>query len=138
MSNDMGVTWEFTENEIYMERWIYNTEYLISNEYIFSYFHDDTIIYRQRINDMNFNTLILSLNKKVKDRVMVYPNPTKNILNISGSGIYSVEIYSLEGKLLKLTRNVQKVDISMLKNGIYIAILKKNDKHISRIKIIKE
>ena len=63
----------------------------------------------------------------------VYPNPTSSLININDT-FSSIEIYSIEGKLI-LTTQEKKINIENYMNGVYI--LKIIGKDTKTIKIIK-
>lgn len=73
--------------------------------------------------------------------VSVYPNPAKNLINISAKeNLVSCTIYTLDGKTL-LTTPIEKgaaVDLSNLEKGLYIMALTLNDGTTVVRKIIKE
>lgn len=50
----------------------------------------------------------------------VYPNPTRSTVYINGFDIEAIEVYALNGKLIFVTNN-QKIDLSGLSKGIYLA-----------------
>ena len=58
---------------------------------------------------------------------LAYPNPVKDILNISGVPVHSISIYDMQGRLmLSVTtdgRDSQQIDCSALPDGIYIVKL---------------
>ena len=67
----------------------------------------------------------------------VYPNPAIDYLNISGQNIESVKVYNMIGRLVLLDTNTTsdlKLDVSSLKNGIYLTVV--NDK--KRFQFIKK
>jgi hypothetical protein len=61
------------------------------------------------------------LNIASKAQFSIYPNPAKNEIRInSSSALQSIEIYSVEGKLvLKVANPVNLVNISLLQSGLY-------------------
>ena len=73
--------------------------------------------------------------------ISVYPNPTTDYLNIkiSGSASFNVNIYDLNGKLLKSEKNNTSIQIQDLTNGLYIVEILdlESDNKIIK-KIIKE
>ena len=73
--------------------------------------------------------------------IRVYPNPTTDYLNIkiSGSTSFNVNIYDLNGKLLKSEKNNTSIKIQELTNGLYVLEIVdfENDNIIIK-KIIKE
>ena len=57
--------------------------------------------------------------------VEVYPNPASDMLYINSiNSIYEVEVYSLNGQLLKQQQNVSHIDVSSLSQGIYMVRVK--------------
>lgn len=63
-------------------------------------------------------------NKEISENITIYPNPTKNSINLTGLSYKSnVNIYDLTGKLLiKETSNISNktINVSNLASGIYI------------------
>lgn len=56
--------------------------------------------------------------------VTVYPNPTQNQLNISGSGISATTIYDLQGQVVVGQSYSKTIDVSLLPAGMYVAQIK--------------
>jgi hypothetical protein len=55
----------------------------------------------------------------------VYPNPAQNMLHIEGTGLTEVEVFNIMGQsILNINDNIETVDISHLKNGIYFIRIK--------------
>ena len=79
--------------------------------------------------DLDFSTN----NKNITDNnsIVIYPNPTKNKLNIKGDYVL-LEIYDNLGKLALRTSSKREIDISLLKNGLYTARIKTNESSISK------
>ena len=70
--------------------------------------------------------------------INVYPNPVSNVLNIkSDERIESIEIYSLEGKLMSRTTNTNSINVAEFSNGIYLLKVQTVNK-IYQTKIYKE
>ena len=73
------------------------------------------------------NTPYLSINNIQLQENYIFPNPAKEIINFKKT-FDLIEIYTLQGTLLiekYLTDNQKTLDISFLKSGLYIVILKK-------------
>jgi hypothetical protein len=49
----------------------------------------------------------------------MYPNPAQNVLNFDVYGENNISIHTVDGSRIRAARNVSKVDISDLNNGIY-------------------
>ncbi len=70
--------------------------------------------------------------------VDIYPNPTRDILNISIDGEAQAEIYNLAGQLIKKPIvNNRQINVSELNIGQYIIMIKQEDK-VSVTKFIKK
>ena len=78
-----------------------------------------------------------SLNELNGEGIIIYPNPTKDILNIDTRLEINVKIYDIMGKLLINEENNNRIDISTVSSGIYNMIIT-HDKMKWSKKIIKE
>jgi len=70
------------------------------------------------------------------ENLEVYPNPTSELLVISGvKGAYDIKLVSLLGKTILSGKNNRELDLSKLKNGIYLLEIttKKGIKQVVRI-----
>lgn len=67
-----------------------------------------------------------------------YPNPAKERITIYSKGMLSVNIYNVQGKLVKQTRGgkVQEINISNLSKGIYIIEAVNSVNAVSRKKLV--
>ena len=76
--------------------------------------------------------------RRLESSIAIYPNPTKNILNIV-SGLDGVEfiLYDLMGKVLIQRSNSNQVDLTRYSNGVYVLEIWHDGKKY-RNKIIKE
>jgi hypothetical protein len=76
------------------------------------------------------------------ENVIIYPNPTNGIMNLSFSDTktYQVKIYDLLGKTLLIRDDIagdERIDISEYEDGIYIIRIQNGDKIVTS-KIIKK
>lgn len=114
-----------------------------------SYFNgaiDDLKIYNYALSQTEVNNLFnnndatlssLSFNQNNLE-VAVYPNPVKDILNVTAATeIKSVEIYNLQGQKVKMSSQKQ-VSVSDLAKGIYFVKSQDINNAISTQKIVKE
>ncbi len=69
--------------------------------------------------------------------LVVYPNPTKGILNIKGVGVERVKIFDASGRLV-MTHTSPQVDLTDLKAGVYMIELLDQSGHVSMHRIILE
>jgi hypothetical protein len=69
----------------------------------------------------------------------IYPNPTDGLLNITGlSEVNTIELYSLEGKLMKTWNNASSaLDMSELKSGVYQLVVTSNMERIVKSILIQ-
>lgn len=63
--------------------------------------------------------------RELRRDISIYPNPADQYLNIEGvEGFQSVEMWELSGKLVqKLSPHTDRLDVSGLRNGIYLLVL---------------
>ncbi|MBN2773775.1 MAG: carboxylesterase family protein [Prolixibacteraceae bacterium] len=66
--------------------------------------------------------------------VTIFPNPVKNILNISGiSAPFNLKIYDIAGvKLSHVKVSENRFDIGFLRNGVYLLVIEKDGNRIVR------
>ena len=71
------------------------------------------------------------------DILMFYPNPAREILNITCSNDFTVRIFNETGKLVLTAKNEHQINLSSLRTGLYIMEI--NTKSgITRHKLMKE
>ena len=51
--------------------------------------------------------------------IVVYPNPTSDILNIITELDINVNVYDITGKIIKLDHTEKQIDLSNLPSGVY-------------------
>ena len=88
------------------------------------------IDYSSELNELNTNI------------ITIYPNPTSDILMISGlnkvSGVRGLEITSPKGDIIRrLEGTKEEINVSMLKSGIYFLNIN-HDKGVETIRFIKQ
>ncbi|QRM88775.1 peptidoglycan DD-metalloendopeptidase family protein [Lacinutrix sp. WUR7] len=90
-----------------------------------------------------FNIQTLSIAENELESVSIYPNPTKDYINISSSNsITKARLVDLQGKIIQTIHNVsegiQKVSLEAVSNGTYFLTLESNSNQKKTFKIIKE
>jgi hypothetical protein len=60
--------------------------------------------------------------------IVVFPNPTQNILTIETRLQIKIEVYDIMGQLLIEEKNTKRLDLSNLANGMYNLSIIYNDK----------
>ena len=71
-----------------------------------------------------------------KDNILIYPNPARDIVNISGADIANVKVFNNMGQLILTQQNTNSIDVSELTNGIYILSIELLTGNITQKKII--
>ena len=66
-----------------------------------------------------------SINIDDKNKYIVFPNPANDVLTIQGKNVSSIKIFNIHGNIVlsKNVNNNKKVDISILKKGMYLVEL---------------
>ncbi|SIT97703.1 Por secretion system C-terminal sorting domain-containing protein [Epilithonimonas bovis DSM 19482] len=90
-----------------------------------------------QVEDYTLNVGQLAVSDVKKNSVNVYPNPAKDIINISNvSSKAQFEIYSVGGQLVNQGITDGKVNVSKLTKGVYILTVESNGEK-SQTKFIK-
>lgn len=86
------------------------------------------------------NCTLLATNEVNQNRLIsLYPNPVKDVLNInSKTKISNVEIYDMQGKLIKTVVNQSKILLTELPKGVYLVKIKNENHQVFSEKIIKD
>tara|TARA_R110002012_G_scaffold137990_2_gene293143 strand:+ start:204 stop:2648 length:2445 start_codon:yes stop_codon:yes gene_type:complete len=71
----------------------------------------------------------------LEDKIIIYPNPTKDIINIVGKD-FSIKVYNIAGELIIEDDNPTTIDLSNQASGIYTMQILSNNNIIIK-KIIK-
>ena len=93
----------------------------------------DTASYTFSVSSSN------NIANKTVANVYIYPNPTKNFINIeieNDNGCFEAEVYDFTGKLLETTNN-KPVSLAEYPNGIYLLKVAYGD-IVEQLKVIKE
>ena len=87
---------------------------------------------------LQYCTANLEVNEFLKEKVEVFPNPFSNKLNVKkGKEIYNYQLLNLIGQIISKGENIEQVDFSYLKKGVYfLKVTSKTGEEI--IKLIKE
>ncbi|MGL1886165.1 MAG: T9SS type A sorting domain-containing protein [Reichenbachiella sp.] len=83
----------------------------------------------------------LLLNNHRTKKLAVFPNPTHGLLYINqNQSLSTLDLFSLNGELIASidTKNQNSINLSSLKNGIYIGRLRHKDQYTNLVKIIKK
>ena len=84
-------------------------------------------------------------NKDNNDKILVYPNPAKEYIQIKFSNynsVYTIEIKSLHGQLIREEKNIQSshhtINVVDLKSGVYFYVIKEKGEVVKQGKLIKK
>ncbi len=91
------------------------------------------------IDSFSIDRESLAVSDVNKGALTIYPNPSKDVLNIAGNANYkSIQVYNLLGQKV-IDRPFEKsINISSLEKGSYIINLTKSDNTAENVKFIKE
>lgn len=86
--------------------------------------HDSTILAQEPIKNVRKITLINSEDLSATENIaipniVVYPNPTQDVLLVKGVELQTLRVFDLQGRLLKTTDDAQ-VTVSDLASGTYL------------------
>ena len=89
------------------------------------------------LDEKCFETYISNVGiTKYKDHIMVYPNPAKDFINITGDRVAELRIYNNIGQLILTQYNKNEINISGLTNGLYILTIETITGHTTQKKLI--
>ena len=69
--------------------------------------------------------------------IVVYPNPTSNVLNIDTRLDVDVEVYDMMGRQVLSEENVKRIDFTSVQDGIYNMVILYNELRITK-RVIKQ
>lgn len=93
------------------------------------------------LNGFKTNLIPTSVQTETKNDVVVYPNPTNNMINIANADKATIEVWNMLGqKMITIhsAKNMQSINLSGYQNGTYIVrIISENETIIRKINLIK-
>ena len=140
----------YRENELYRfqtENSLYNleddsnceVEFLLFNEGQPFYAHVTAVYIRDIESDYTEDVLVdgavLNINENNEQKAILYPNPTRGILNIENKELLNIQVFDLTGRLIKQYNPSTQIDLSNIQRGTYLIKLI-SEKGISVKKII--
>ena len=87
------------------------------------------------IETVYINPPALKIDDFVKQKAILYPNPTNGIINIGNENLKKIQIYDFSGKKIKELEPKSQIDLLDISKGIYLIKLI-SDKGITIDKII--
>lgn len=81
----------------------------------------------------------LATTEFTKCKIQIFPNPVADIISISGlDTINSVEIFNMNGQLIKTDQLGNKINVSSLMPGVYLLRATGKDSQIHEFKFVKK
>ncbi|MDC9722071.1 MAG: T9SS type A sorting domain-containing protein [Urechidicola sp.] len=89
-------------------------------------------------SDIDYSSFLsVEENDLTTNKVNIYPNPSSNIITIDAKQFKSVSVFDLNGRIV-LESEKEKINVSELANGIYLAKIKlENNAEVSKKLIVK-
>ncbi len=82
-------------------------------------------------------SIATGLDESSNQNVYIYPNPTNNLIHVSGLDNFSFEIMDLKGRVLSKGINGDKISVEIFADGIYVLKLE-NKGAINNFFVVKE
>lgn len=96
-------------------------------------------MYNLIIDDILVDATLATGNNDTRNAVSIYPNPFKDVLNISDvKGLNSISVSDVAGRTVKTAKAASNIDLSELKTGLYIVTLRYEDGSVKSFKAIKK
>jgi hypothetical protein len=99
--------------------------------------YENANIWKEFVNIVESGELI---NENFSDNISVFPNPSSDFININCKNMKSIEILSMDGKIIRkisISGDYVNVDISDLQSRIYIVMIKTEETCLIK-KIVKK
>ncbi|MCR4964796.1 MAG: T9SS type A sorting domain-containing protein [Bacteroidales bacterium] len=99
--------------------------------------HEGTIL---KVDDITLNYDNTAVSDHIDDVIDIYPNPTTDMLNITGmTDQFSYQLYDLTGRLLLSGNGDTRttVNVSALPTGVYLLHLQSNDQVVTRKVVVR-
>lgn len=89
--------------------------------------------------ELAHNSLMSVVDVHTQNNVVVYPNPTSGLINIqSDKNIHSLQLISVEGKIVRKMKAISELNIQDLPNGVYVLKVQLENGQQEIKKIIKK
>ena len=139
--------WEFGGANVF----VYDLSTPVDNTAgIFMVWNDELPIYNKVLNwqyeyeDETYSTQLyysgcMGLDETAESRLSVWPNPASETLSLNAKGLRQVEIFSMDGKLVKRMENsLETINVSNLAIGCYLLKVTFTDGDTTVRKFVKE
>jgi hypothetical protein len=85
---------------------------------------------------------LTSVNSLESDNIMLYPNPTNGVINISGvKNGYRIQVYNSAGSVIRninVKNDIEKISLNNEPAGMYIIVVSDNSKLLGKYKALKK
>ena len=116
----------------------YDLSAFVGQEIYIAFHSDTTFQWFVAIDDFEISGN-LATTDVVKNKISIFPNPFKNVLNISDiKGVKEISVSDVVGRSIKSVPVQKEIDLSDLKAGLYFVTLKLEDGSMQTIKAIKQ
>ena len=79
----------------------------------------------------------VSLSENVASNFSIYPNPTKQYVDVAGITVNRAYLYNLQGAKIELPAAIHnRIDLSRVNSGMYILIIEDDQKQIFNHKLM--
>ena len=110
---------EFLETPEYMD---FEVEFFQTYEYVVIAVYDDNC--ESACAPLSLELIPDAVQENWKE-AKVYPNPTKDMIHVEGTGLLQVEVFNILGQnVLSINENFESIRLNALQNGIYFVRIK--------------
>lgn len=102
-------------NYIWLKNYATNNDLFTTDNAIY---YDNLVVAKNYIGPISPKEKTNELIENQKNKIVLYPNPTKDLLFLSEK-VSLIELYDLNGKKLKEEQNVSQLTLENIENGIY-------------------
>ncbi len=116
----------------------YDLSAFVGKEIYIAFHSDTTFQWFVAVDDFQISGS-LATTDVVKNKISVFPNPFKEVLNISDiNGVKEISVSDVAGRSIKSLPVQKEINLSDLKAGLYFVTLKLEDGSTQTIKAIKQ
>jgi len=138
LPDENGTTLDFSGNQtqnLGFDFSINSTSHNISNSEIIAFVQDETS--KEVVNTVKFDmeNIFTDINNLNNNIISIYPNPSKDFVNIRSNKNYSITISDLKGKIVYRNDHPisnRNINISKFSSGMYIVKFTSDDKIITK------
>ncbi|MBO7616541.1 MAG: T9SS type A sorting domain-containing protein [Bacteroidales bacterium] len=80
----------------------------------------------------------LAVNDYEENCVMLYPNPTRNVVKIIGMDVAEVQVYNALGQMVKTAHGTSAISMEGLPQGVYLLRARDTDGKMQQARVVKQ